>query len=38
MVIVHMVKFCIICEKYAIFTNDMLEKSILLQKVEIEVF
>ncbi|OOR39317.1 multidrug transporter MatE, partial [Bacillus cereus] len=35
---VHMVKFCIICEKYAIFTNEMLEKSILLQKVEIEVF
>ncbi|MES9798916.1 multidrug transporter MatE, partial [Bacillus toyonensis] len=25
MVIVHMVKFCIICEKYAIFTNEMLE-------------
>ncbi|MGM1845391.1 multidrug transporter MatE, partial [Bacillus cereus group sp. BceL184] len=22
MVIVHMVKFCIICEKYAIFTNE----------------
>ncbi|WIG29155.1 multidrug transporter MatE [Bacillus toyonensis] len=38
MVIVHMVKFCIISEKYAIFTNEMLEKSILLQKVEIEVF
>ncbi|EPC8419540.1 multidrug transporter MatE [Bacillus wiedmannii] len=38
MVIVHKVKFCIICEKYAIFTNKMLEKSILLQKVEIEVF
>ncbi|HDR5278707.1 TPA: multidrug transporter MatE, partial [Bacillus thuringiensis] len=28
MVIVHMVKFCIICEKYAIFTNEILEKSI----------
>ncbi|KLA29977.1 MULTISPECIES: multidrug transporter MatE [Bacillus] len=38
MVIVHKVKFCIICEKYAIFTNKILEKSILLQKVEIEVF
>ncbi|ATI52125.1 multidrug transporter MatE [Bacillus cereus group sp. BC251] len=38
MVIVHKVKFCIICEKYAIFMNEMLEKSILLQKVEIEVF
>ncbi len=38
MVIVHMVKFCIICEKYAVFTNKILEKSILLQKVEIEVF
>ncbi|HDR4419319.1 TPA: multidrug transporter MatE [Bacillus cereus] len=38
MVIVHKVKFCIICENYAIFTNEMLEKSILLQKVEIEVF
>ncbi|UPJ18061.1 multidrug transporter MatE [Bacillus cereus] len=38
MVIAHMVKFCIICEKYAIFTNEILEKSILLQKVEIEVF
>ncbi|MEH7221563.1 multidrug transporter MatE, partial [Bacillus toyonensis] len=24
MVIVHMVKFCIICEKYAIFTNEIL--------------
>ncbi|HDR8475816.1 TPA: multidrug transporter MatE, partial [Bacillus cereus] len=24
--------------KYAIFTNEILEKSILLQKVEIEVF
>ncbi|EEM60632.1 hypothetical protein bthur0007_15580 [Bacillus thuringiensis serovar monterrey BGSC 4AJ1] len=31
-------KFCIICEKYAVFTNEILEKSILLQKVEIEVF
>ncbi|MFB5580032.1 multidrug transporter MatE [Bacillus albus] len=38
MVIVHMVKFCIICEKYSICMNEMLEKSILLQKVEIEVF
>ncbi|MED2902320.1 MULTISPECIES: multidrug transporter MatE [Bacillus cereus group] len=38
MVIVHMVKFCIICEKYAIFMNEILEKSIFLQKVEIEVF
>ncbi|HIE6632447.1 multidrug transporter MatE [Bacillus luti] len=38
MVIVHMVKFCIICEKYSISTDEILEKSILLQKVEIEVF
>ncbi len=38
MVKVHKVKFCIICEKYAVFTNEILEKSILLQKVEIEVF
>ncbi|MED4949848.1 multidrug transporter MatE [Bacillus cereus] len=38
MVIVHMVKFFIICEKYSIFTNEMLEKSILLQKVDIELF
>ncbi|MEC5236521.1 multidrug transporter MatE [Bacillus mycoides] len=38
MAIVHMVKFCIICEKYSIFMNGILEKSILLQKVEIEVF
>ena len=38
MVIVHKVKFCIICEKYAVFMNEILEKSILLQKVEIEVF
>ncbi|MES5954368.1 multidrug transporter MatE [Bacillus fungorum] len=35
MVIVNMVKFCIICEKYAIFMNEILEKLILLQKVEI---
>ncbi|HDR7620784.1 TPA: multidrug transporter MatE [Bacillus mycoides] len=38
MAIVHRVKFCIICEKYSIFMNEILEKSILLQKVEIEVF
>ncbi|MDR4985243.1 MULTISPECIES: multidrug transporter MatE [Bacillus] len=38
MVIVHMVKFCIFCEKYSIFTGEILEKSILLQKIEIEVF
>ncbi|HDR5802142.1 TPA: multidrug transporter MatE, partial [Bacillus anthracis] len=25
MVIVHKVKFCIICEKYAVFTNGILE-------------
>ncbi|WP_079995241.1 multidrug transporter MatE [Bacillus anthracis] len=38
MVIVHKVKFCIICEKYAVFTNGILEKSILLQKVESKYF
>ncbi|MGV2486767.1 UNVERIFIED_CONTAM: multidrug transporter MatE, partial [Bacillus mycoides] len=25
MAIVHMVKFCIICEKYSIFMNEILE-------------